>query len=68
MNVDWIHLFWQGRWDALVMIWHALVTDALKFWWFGPLMLVLLIAMGRKGLLKLASQIVRVWVHAHGPS
>ena len=68
VNVDWLHLIWQGRWDALVMIWHAIITDSLTFWWFGPLMLLMIIAIGRKGLLRLASQIARVWIHTHDPS
>lgn len=68
MDIDWLHLMWQGRWEALVLIWHALVTDAQTFWWFGPLIIVVVIAGGRKGVLRLATYVLKVFVHTHGPS
>lgn len=68
MNIDWLHLMWQGRWDGLVMIGHALVTDVQTIWWFGPLLLVIVIAAGRKGVLRLASYVLKVFVHTHGSS
>ncbi len=68
MNIDWIHLMWQGRWEALVMIWNAIVTDIQTIWWFGPLLIVLMIAAGRKGIVRLASYIVRVLIHTHSAS
>lgn len=68
MNIDWVHIMWQGRWEALVMVWSAVVTDVRSIWWFGPLLLLLLVAAGRKGLLRLAAYAAKVFVHTHSPS
>jgi hypothetical protein len=68
MNIDWSHMIWQGRWDALVLFWNAAVTDATTIWWFGPLLLILLISAGRKKLVRLMSYVVRVFAHTHTPS
>lgn len=68
MNIDWSHLFWQGRWDALVLIWNAIMADVMTYWWFGPLVLVLLATVGRKQFRRLASYMARVFVHTHAPS
>jgi hypothetical protein len=68
MNIDWSHLIWQGRWDGLVIMWNAILADARTIWWFGPLMLILLVTAGRKGLTRLVSYVLRVFVHTHSPS
>lgn len=68
MDINWVHLIWQGRWEALVMIWHAIVTDVQSIWWFGPLLIVILIAAGRKGIVRLVSYVARVFIHTHGTS
>lgn len=68
MNIDWSQLLWQGRWDGLVIIWNAVVIDVTAYWWFGPLLFVLLLAAGRKGIFRLATYVARVFVHTHGPS
>ena len=68
MTIDWVHMMWEGRWQALVMIWNAVVTDVRSIWWFGPLLLLLLVAAGRKGLPRLAAYVVKVLVHTHGLS
>ena len=68
MNVDWMHLIWQGRWEALVMIWNAIATDVQTIWWFGPLLVILLILAGRKGIVRLTSYVARVFIHTHGAS
>lgn len=67
MNIDWSHVMWQGRWDAVVTIWNAIVTDVSTVWWFGPLVLVLLITAGRKKLLHLGLYLAKAFVHTHGP-
>ena len=68
MNIDWSQVMWQGRWEALVIIWNAIVTDVQSIWWFGPLLLLLLITASRKGLLRLGAYVLKVFVHTHGPS
>ena len=53
---DWSQfrdLMWEGRWDALVMIFNALVTNVTTYWWFGPLLLVIFLTMTRKAWLRL---------------
>jgi hypothetical protein len=65
VNLDWPQLMWKARWDALAMIWNAIVNDVAAHWWFGPLLLVLVIAAGRKGMFRLAAYIARVFVHTH---
>ena len=68
MNVDWSHLIWQGRWQGLVIVWHSIVTDVQTIWWFWPLLVGLLLMTGRKGLLRLAAYVARVFIHTHLPS
>ena len=68
MNIDWSHLMWQGRWDGLVMLWHGVMIDVQTIWWFGPVLVLLLIVGGRKGIIRLISYVVGVFLHAHKPS
>lgn len=54
--VDWSQvrdLIWEARWDAIVMVGRALWVDIVSFWWFGPLLLIVLLAAGRKAWLRL---------------
>lgn len=44
--IDWSqlrNLMWEGRWDALVMFYQAVVTNVNAHWWFGPLLLSILV-------------------------
>lgn len=68
MNVDWSHVLWQGRWEGLVLLWTAICTDAHEIWWFGPLLIVLVIAAGLKGILRLGAYVAKVFLHIHWPS
>lgn len=68
MDIEWSHLLWQGRWDGLVMLWQAIIADVQTFWWFGPFLVVLIVAAGRKGLVRLIAYVAKVFVHTHGPS
>lgn len=68
MDIEWSHLLWQGRWDGLVMLWQAIIADVQTFWWFGPLLVVLIVAAGRKGVVRLVAYLAKVFVHTHGPS
>ena len=65
MNVDWAHMLWQGRWEGLVLVWNAIWTDVHTLWWFGPLLIVLVIAAGRKGILRLGAYVAKVFLHTH---
>jgi hypothetical protein len=42
MDIDWSQLRREGRWNALAMIWNAILMNVAGHWWFGPLVLVLL--------------------------
>ena len=55
--IDWSSLrdqIWEARWDSLVMLAQALWVNVLATWWFGPLLLLVVVLMGRKALLRLA--------------
>jgi hypothetical protein len=65
---DWSQLrdlIWEGRWDALVMIFHALVTDVMTYWWFGPLLVVILLTGTRKGWMRLLRYVGSTYIHSH---
>lgn len=68
MDINWSEILWQGRLDALVMMWNAVVIGVGTYWWFGPLLVVLVIADGPKGVLRLGAYVTRVLAHTHGPS
>ncbi len=65
MNFDWSELVRQGRWDALAIIWNAIVVNVTAYWWFGPLLIVLLVTAGRRGILRLIAYVARAFVHTH---
>ena len=54
--IDWSQLrnmMWEGRWDALVMIFQAVVTNVTTHWWFGPLLLFILLTTTRRAWIRL---------------
>lgn len=58
MDWSWLPHAWSvARWEAWVKLGQAVWTDVLTYWWFGPLLLVLLVRTGRKKLLRLASKV-----------
>ncbi len=65
MDVDWSQLIWDGRWAALEILWNAIMVNVATFWWFGPLLVVLLLAAGWNGALRLGAYILRVFAHTH---
>jgi hypothetical protein len=67
VNIDWSHLIWEGRWQALVIYWHALVTDARTLWWFGPLMVLVVVTAGKKRVLRVVKAVAGVFFRTHGP-
>ncbi|WP_103663352.1 hypothetical protein [Microbacterium sp. CJ77] len=61
-------LFQQGVWQGLVLLWHALWVNALTYWWFGPLVLAILITAGRRKLVRLVRWIGGTFVRGQsGP-
>jgi hypothetical protein len=67
VNIDWSHLIWEGRWQALVIYWHALVTDVRTLWWFGPLLVLVVATAGKKRMLRVVKAVAGVFIHTHGP-
>lgn len=67
MNIDWSHLIWEGRWQGLVIIWHAVVTDVRTLWWFGPLLVLGVVTAGKKRIFRFVKAAASVFIHTHGP-
>lgn len=67
MNIDWSALIWQGRWTALEIFWNAVLVNIATHWWFGPLLLLMAIAAGAKGLARLVAYVAKVFLHTHQP-
>lgn len=44
----------EGRWDALVILWNAGLTAAGQHWWFAPLVITLVVLAGRQAWMRLA--------------
>ena len=53
---DWSQmrdLIWEARWDGLVMLAQALWINVLTHWWFGPLLVVVMLTASRKAWMRL---------------
>ncbi len=53
---DWSQirdLAWEARWDAIVLVAQAIWLNLLAHWWFGPMILVILMTSSRKAWLRL---------------
>lgn len=48
-----------------MLIGNAVWTDVCTIWWFGPLVLLILITMGRKKLCQLASKVAGAYWSSH---
>lgn len=68
VDIDWSHLIWQARWSGLETLWAAVLVNASTYWWFGPLVVVMLVKSGRRGIIRLLSYVGRVFVRAHSGS
>ncbi|ANJ25779.1 hypothetical protein [Agromyces aureus] len=65
MDIDWQQLIWDARWTALELLWNAFVLNVAAHWWFGPLVVVLLILAGWKKLARVGVYIARAFGHTH---
>lgn len=52
----------EGRWDALVILWNAGITAAGQHWWFGPLVITLVVVAGRRAWIRLARFVVGTYL------
>jgi hypothetical protein len=65
VEIDWLDMMRQARWEGLGHLWTAILTNTAAHWWFGPLLAMSLVAAGRKKLLRLVAHVARVFVNAH---
>lgn len=66
MNIDWYQLLWDGRWTALEILWNAVVVNVTTHWWFGPLLLVILVSAAWKAVGRFGAYVARMIGHTHG--
>lgn len=66
MNIDWYQLLWDGRWTALEILWSAVVVSVTSHWWFGPLLLVIVLCAGWTAVRRFGAYVARVFGHTHG--
>lgn len=66
MDIYWHQLMWDGRWMALKMLWNAVVVKVATHWWFGPLVVVILISADWKEILRFGANIAQAFGHTHG--
>lgn len=53
---------WEGRWDALVILWNAGIAAAGQHWWFGPLVIAVVVLAGRRAWMRLARFVLGVYL------
>ncbi|MET4099834.1 hypothetical protein ABIB37_002071 [Agrococcus sp. UYP10] len=69
--LDWLDLrdlFWEARWDGLVVLADALWATALSHWWFGALLLVVILTRSRRVWLRLLSNVGSAFVRGSSSS
>lgn len=64
VEFDPIQMIWDGRWMALEMFWNGIVMYATTFWWFGPLLVFILLAAGWRKVLRLGAHIGHVFARS----
>lgn len=55
----------NARWEAIVMIWNAIVADVVAYPWFAVLLAVLIVSAGVKGMSKLARYVGGAYWSSH---
>lgn len=66
MDWGWLGHAWSvARWEAWVIFGQAVWTDIQTYWWFGPLLVLVLATAGRKKLLRLAGKVLGAYVSSH---
>ncbi len=58
----------EGRWDALVILWNAGITAAGQHWWFGPLVITLVLIAGRRAWIRLARFVLGAYLRGSADS
>ena len=48
-----------------VLIAHGILSDVRTLWWFGPLLALVALGIGRKGMFRLAKYVASVFMHTH---
>lgn len=66
IDVGWLLETWRNaRWEAIVMIWNAIVSDVVAYPWFAVVLAVLIVSAGVKGMGKLARYVSGVYWSSH---
>jgi len=66
IDVGWLVETWRaGRWEAIVMIWNAIVADVIAYPWFAVVLAVLVVSAGVKGLSRLARYVGGAYWSSH---
>jgi len=66
IDVGWLLETWHhARWEAIVMIWNAILTDVAAYPWFAVVLIVLIISAGIKGMSKLARYVGGAYWSSH---
>jgi len=66
IDVGWLLDTWRAaRWEAIVMIWNAIVADVIAYPWFVFVLAVVVLGAGVKGLGKLAKYVGGAYWSAH---
>lgn len=66
MEIDWHEIIWDGRRMALEMLWNAVVVNISAYWWFGPLVLAIVVSAGWKKIGRFGAYVARVLGHTNG--
>lgn len=59
---------WEARWDGLVVLAQALWVNVIAYWWFGPMVLVVLLTLSRKVWLRLIREVGSAFVRGNSSS
>ena len=65
---DWSQLrdlMWEARWDGIVMLGQALMTNIATHWWFGPLLVVIALSASRRAWLRLIRYVGMTFARSH---
>jgi hypothetical protein len=63
--IDWTHVIWEGRWQALGIFAHAILTALRTTWWSWLVLVVVACSLGKKGIFRLSKYVARVFFHTH---
>lgn len=66
MGIDGRQLMGDSRWTAHEILWNAVVVNVTTHWWFGPLLVSILISAGWKKVTRFGAYVSRAFGHTDG--